>query len=280
MGILQNILKTINSAIDNIDFSPYQLISGKNTTNGYQGLNDIARQDSIFTKIPKTKYGWFFNYLLAGMNASNILIGGNGTGGGAFSTGGTSVTPKLKGGTIDYWFLPCIYLGASATGYANMFSGQTSIKIVTGCTIENEWAVAYKINSVKDFNIIISLGSVSVNNSGVSSGNGLIFIYNPTVNSGNFRLAKNVNGVLSSVVNTTVAPISETVTKFRIKYSRVTEIAEFYINHVLVGSISSVSLANTVVYQNNLAMSTNDATETNVRSMCALYSALEVDIGE
>lgn len=324
MGILQKILETINTAIDSIDFSPYQLISNKSTSatltensdtlypsqkavktyvdtglsgkqdslgytaenvanknvaNGYEGLNDIGRQDSIFTKIPKTRYGWFFNYLIAALNTS--IISGNGTGGGAYYSGGVSVTPKLKGGTIDYWNIPCLYLGASATGYCHMFSGQTSIKITTNCTVENEWAVAFKFNgTAKQMKCVIALGSIGMNNNGIFSGNGLAFVYDPLVNSGNFIIVKVVNGSVTASANTSTAPIMETTTKFRVKYSKVNEIAEFFINNVNAGSLASVNLANTVVYQNNLAMSTSDSTETQVRSMCALYSALEVDIGE
>lgn len=317
MGILQNILKTINTAIENIDFSPYQLISNKSTNGtlsensdtlypsqkavktyadtkqnalgytaenlanknvagGYLGLNDIARIDSIFTIIRKNKFSFYYCFLNYASNIANLTLQSSSTsGGGIFSNSGSNAV-KIKSTLSSAWNLPTLYLSANASGTVICNHSNINIRLDSSSKIEFEAGITYKITS-KQCSLSLGLGTFS-KSAGTWSGNGVLFTLDPTVNSGKWRCGKIVSNTFTPN-NLDVITSNESLVRFRIKYDKVTEIAYFYLNDVLVYTLSSVNLSD-IVYSLIYNFETTDNTEATVRATSILYHALEIEINQ
>lgn len=348
MGILQNIIKSINTAIDSIDFSPYQLISNKSTdetladnsdtkypsqkavktyadtkqsalgytaenqtnkenttldtsstkyptnnlvktnldlkqstseknqANGYLGLNDISRIESIFTLIRKNKFSFYHCFLNYASNVANLVLQSSSTsGGGVFSNSGSNAV-KTKNTLSSAWNLPTLYLSANASGSVNCNHSNINIRLDSNSKIEFEAGIAYKITS-KQCSLSLGIGTFS-KSSGIWSGNGVLFTLDPTVNSGKWRCGKIVSNIFTPN-NLDVITSNESLVRFRIKYDKTTEIALFYLNDVLVYTLNSVNLSD-IVYSLIYNLETTDNTESTVRATSILYHALEIEINQ
>lgn len=286
MGILQNILKTINSAIDNIDFSPYQLISNKST--------DGTLADNSDTKYPSQKAVKTYADTKETQTNKNQASGYLGLD----ENGQFSLTRQAMGKEIiDYKSLMNIaerkttftasdlFLASATSGnvyavnrdvYFDSNFNSSSTKFDRPCLFAN----ASVVNS--GAKIIYNTGAIFLNNSlkmlvdvsivpnvitpsndhafylGLSTlpavtlttftGTGLTFKYRPSENSGNIQILKVLSNNISTLLNTNIPFPNYSLTRFRILYDKVLDTAYFYINNTLVHTESSVLLVTTSGY--------------------------------
>lgn len=273
--LLNKITKVENSVRD-IDFSSLQEKSEKNQVNGYLGLNDIARIDSIFTMIRKNKFSFYHCFLNYASNVANLTLQSSSTsGGGIFSNSGLNAV-KIKNTLSGAWNLPTLYLNPNGLGTVICNHSNINIKLDSSSKIEFEAGLAYKITS-KQCTLTLGIGTFS-KSAGIWSGNGLLFTLDPTVNSGKWRCGKIASNTFTPN-NLDIITSNESLVRFRIKYDKVTEIAYFYLNDTLVYTLNSVNLSD-IVYSLIYNLETNDNTEATVRATSILYHALEIEINQ
>lgn len=266
----------LTQAIEDIDLSPYERIENKNVVGGYAGLDDIGRIDSIFTLVRKNKFGFYYNFMNYAFNVANLALQSSSTsGGGVFSNAGSNAV-KIKNTLSAAWALPTLYLSANNIGNVNCNHSSINIRLDSNSKIEFEAGIAYKITS-KQCTLSIGIGTFG-KSAGVWSGNGLLFTLDPTVNSGKWRCGKIVSNTFTPN-NLDIITSNESLVRFRIKYNKTTEIALFYLNDVLVYTLTSVNLSD-IVYSLIYNLETTDNTEATVRATSILYHALEIEINQ
>lgn len=323
MGILQNILKAINSAIDNIDFSPYQLISGKNTANGYVGLNSSTKIDSSYLpsyvddvlefsnlagfpasgetgKIyialdTNLSYRWTgsiytlvggdpslyqlkseknsalgylgldanIKYSLENMDMSTELIKYNslsdindrnstnitesGNTGASFNANGLAYL------TSDtYLNRPTLTISANQGNVGRYMYFPNVIRCNTPYGLYFEaFITGDSNNSILTHDTVVGIGTAGglITSGSAGSNYGLFFVRNPTLNGGKWRIYKISNGSFLSMINTDIAYQGDkTPILVKIIYRKDNEIAYFYLNNVLIHTMTSVNLLTATNY--------------------------------
>lgn len=272
MGILQNIIKSINTAIDSIDLSLYQLISGKNTANGYLGLDSNARFDpkSINNKTIYYVYESFQNKGSLISNTSSSSLGSSlGSG---FTTSNHQVN-AINGNTSVKIYRSGLSISsgvASSTG-AILYGGDFC-QLSAPAKVRLRTKVYFERNAPSTSQVI----EVGYLNQAGAARTGVFFAQDPTVNSGNWRIGKSLAGS-DTYQNTNIAYTDNAITEFELYYDKATEICDYYINGTLAFSLTAVNCTNTTMLP-IWKLITNSAIQTTLRRLviCDLYWALEL----
>lgn len=99
----------------------------------------------------------------------------------------------------------------------------------------------------------------------------------PTVNSGNYQYGKIVSGV-ATLSNHTSTITAETLTSFIIEYDKSTEIANFYIDYELIGTMTSINLASNINLREAISFYSGDATDTTIKRVSIFSNNIEFDL--
>lgn len=276
---ISNIMLLIATKQNNLGFTP-ENVANKNAVNGYLGLNANNRIDSIKRIKDINKFSFSWDFLNPSITTSTYLFTATVySGAGTFSANGSTNTPKPKTGNNTQIQLPILQLSAGVTGYVATTLATTPITLLSPFKLYSEQIITAQCNTAKQFKMVVSCGSNTINSATGfhPSANTLVFIIDPTINNYKWQVGKVINGSLTPI-NTDVGIINENLIALSIEYDRLTEIAKFYINYELVYEMTAVNLPSTATFANQLAMSTNDATETYVRRMSPLREVLEIDL--
>lgn len=278
---LLNKITKVENSVGNIDFSSLQEKNEKNQINGYLGLNDRGKIDSITRLGVNNKFGYTIDFTLFSLISSASTFNATVfTGAGSYSNNGGINTPKLISGNNTQFFLPILQLNSGLAGYVSASMGVYPINLKSPYSIYSEQVITVQRNTTKSFKIVIScgVGTISSNTGSFSaSTNSLIFTFDPTINGGNWQVGKVINGFPTVFSTNTTLP-NENVQSLAVIYNRLTEVAQFYIDGVLVYELADVNLPTTTTFTNTMAMSTNDATETYVRRLSPIREVFEVSL--
>lgn len=247
----ESLTDAIDDAVSGIDLSNYQLTSDKDSRNGYLGFtNNVIVVD--------------INFLQNNMVYSNPYLYNltSSTGAGSYTSAGNSKTPKLRSGNDTQFRLPTLNLVGSATGnVTTALNGMTAMTLKSPYKALFEQTISYTNLGTKNNTFVIFAGDGA---RGVSTFTGslLMFILNPLQNSGKWRVGKVVSGGTPAYANTDTSPTYNNSTKFSIYYNKSTEEALFYIDDVLVYTMTSVNLSDTTNFTLKMSLVREDSTET------------------
>lgn len=261
----------VQENLDNIDLTPYQLKNEKNSANGYLGLDENKKVLSNKFLIPKKKLAFLSDISLSTPYSSIFLS--TVSGGGSFAN---NYNAKIKSGNSTFITAPTLTLLGSATGYVNLFVNREIMNIYAPFKIFCEIKISLLKNSIKQNRLTIGLSAYYANGNWQSS-NGLVFSIDPTVNSGNFQYGKVISGI-PTLTNTAITISAETLTSFIIEYNKLTEEANFYIDHELIGTLTSVNIPNNTNLREAISFYSGDATETAIRRCSIFSNNIEFDL--
>lgn len=263
------------------DPSLYQLKSEKNIAGGYLGLDTKGKIDSLQRLSNANRFGYSIDFVLYSLIVTAYTFNASTyTGAGAFAFNGGSSTPKLKSGSDTQLQLPILTLNANLAGFVAAGVSHYPVNLKSPHKLYSEQVITALKNTNKSFKITVSCGVGNVNSNTGSfpvTANLLVFVFDPTVNNGNWQVGKVVNG-FPTLISTNVTLPNENIQSLAVVYDRATEIAKFYIDYVLVHEMTNVNLASTATFSNLMAMSTNDATETYTRRVSPVRQVFEIDV--
>lgn len=270
---LDEVTSSLTQAIEDIDLSLYQLTSAKDTANGYMGIdaNKKICQFDILDRLTKiTYYEPFFHSPIA---HGDLIATGSG------SMSGGSNTPKIKNGNNSYLSRPIAQVSANSTG-GSLLRLPHAGNLYSPFKVRTRYLISYDKVSVTTSNSIFAfLGAVTaLATSDAITGDCLFFRRNPTLNSGNYQVCKQVSGVITVLENLSVTLLENNIDVLEIEYDKATEEAKFYQNGTLLGTYAGINLSNTADFAPSIGITSNDASEATIRRLAWYAYEIEVDI--
>lgn len=258
---LLNKITKVETGLSTIDFTPYQAKSEQNQANGYVGLDGSTKIGSEYLptiSIPldpsslKNNIEYMYDaFLFRGISNSTspsyvgFSASINAVSGGSPSFGVASVSI----GTSSI-FKPYIRVsGSSIGGYLTRYVGFSASLASSVFSYGNNLEITYETVVSIDNNLTDRLYSIGIGQVGQSSGsltaNGIYLRFSQNNNSGNIQIAQ-IKGSVVTVTNTSTAVTINTRNSIKIIFNTSTNIASFYFNRVLIGTIT-VDISSTTI---------------------------------
>lgn len=257
---------TWNGKQNDLGFTP-ENTANKNLPNGYLGFQ-------------KDVYVIHINFLQSNLVYSSPYLynATTNSGAGSYTSTGSTNTPKLKSGNDTQFRLPTMNLVGSATGAVTCaLNGMGAMTLKSPFKLISEQVFSYTDLGSKNNSFVIGIGDGSRNLSSFS-GTLLFFILNPLQNSGKWRVGKVISSGTPAYVNTDIVPTYNNTTKFSIYYNKATETALFYIDDILVHTMTSVNLPDNTNITNKASLVRDDNTETIATYATPIQQTLIFDL--
>lgn len=234
---------SINNIISLLSFK--QNTSEKNQNGGYLGLDSNGRFNhyEFMTQNEQWHYNAFISTKDRGING-DYLSTVNGTGASANTNGTISINANksIQKPTLT------VNANAGANYSTYMYYNLGNIKL-GDMTVILDSSIFFNLNSqILDSAFFFGLHTATAQNTTGSQGTGILFRRNPSLNSGKWSIIKITSGTINLTINTNIAFNDLTKPRLKIIYNKLTEIAYFYIDNILVHTENNVNLPNTNFY--------------------------------
>lgn len=260
----------VQKNLDNIDLSPYQLISQKNQANGYIELDSNSKVDNFVKLKPKNKYSITYNNKITQVSASSGAVVYNAD---------PTVNNKL-GLSNSYLYSYVALTTNGSSGYCSAINdSNTYNKIALGSSGILYSKKIISINSLTNARYAIVLGNTWMTSTSGSLGGGIssgfAFTYDPSVNSGLWQVKTLISGV-TTTYNSTIAPTENQPIELLIIYNKSTLSVSFYINDVLVTTMTNKTISDITTFAQYVCVASTTTASNKIIQL--VDSVFELDV--
>ena len=231
----------VDDAVSGIDFSPYEEIDNKNAANGYLGLDAYGQFE--MQKVKKGNSFYYYNPLATRKDMDSTLSATNlfsGTLNGG-TTFGTLALVEASGTIIQRLALSGSAGNSNVGGVIQLNTGL--IKLYSPAKITLTTTIIPILNgTVLPYAFHWGLHTGGLQAIASNSGTGLFIAVNTTLNSGKFTIFRLDANIKTVLFNTNISFTNKAFYTLEIIYDKSTEIAQFFINKVLIHTQTSVNL--------------------------------------
>jgi len=249
----------------------YQLKSEKNQVNGYLGLDLYGHVEAPLFFSNKKKIRWFMN-LVAGQE-------------GLTNTGQTAITQfvgtnqsSYKNGNNSGCFSKTYTLPSNSSNYCGLQSSG-GVYINGNGSFFGEILVSFKNSgATSSHTFLVGIGNGLFDSTETFGGDGIFLTYNPTLNSGNFRVLKAIASV-PSYTNLNISITQNEAVLYSFFYDSTLNTCDIYINKQLIFTLTNINFPiGNNYFRSTVNLASNSTTETLVRRFSLFNMAYEGEI--